>query len=145
MRFYFLLIFVFLVHGCTKEGPDPAQLRADETTLIQQTVADPARAERLLSLLEDRDRLIGETTVMLRQYRREMKSVNADYGVSREIIVEMIDYYNRDRAQKQLRFIELISDMKAVTTAAEWKLIAKFQLGNFNPRQLVYDRTTAGI
>ncbi len=145
MRFYLLLIFAFLVLGCTKEGPDPAQLRANETALIRATVADPARTERLLGLLEERDRLLEETTEMLRQYRLELKAINADYDASREIIVEMIDYYNRDRALKQLRFIELISDMKATTTAVEWKVIAKFQLGNFNPRQLVFDRATGGI
>jgi hypothetical protein len=140
-----LAIFISVAAGCAISPPDPAQLRADEIALIRATVADPVLTERLLSLLDDRDRLLEANTAMLQQYRRELKSINADYDASREIIVEMFDYYNRERAQKQLRFIELISDMKALTTAAEWKVIAKFQLGNFNPRQLVYDRATAGI
>lgn len=144
LTFFISVIFGLAIAGCTKAPPDPAQLRADETTLIQATVTDPARTERLLGLLDDRDSLIEETTMMLHQYRRELKSVNADYHADRDVIVEMLDQYNRDRAQKQLRFIELISDMKATTTAAEWKVIAEFQLENFNARQLVYGRVTGG-
>jgi len=126
--------------GCAKQAPDPAQLRADETTLVQSTVTDAARAERLLALLDERDRLIEETIEMLQQYRRELKAINADYDASREIIIEMVDQYNHDRAQKQLRFIDLIAQMKAATTAAEWKVIAEFQLDNFKVRQLVFGR-----
>ncbi len=126
--------------GCAKQAPDPAQLRADETTLVQATVTDPARAERLFGLLDERDRLIEETIEMLRQYRRELRAINADYDASREIIIEMVDQYNRDRAQKQLRFIDLITKMKATTTADEWKVIAEFQLDNFKARQLVFGR-----
>ena len=132
-----LVLLVIIAPGCSKQAPDPAQLRADETTLIQATVTDPARAERLLGLLEERDRLIEETTAMLQQYRRELKAINADYDASREIVIEMVDQYNRDRAQKQLRFIDLIAQMKAATTAAEWQVIAEFQLGNFKARQLL--------
>jgi hypothetical protein len=140
-----LLLLATLASGCSKPNLDPAKLRADETALVQATVADPARAEKLLALLDERDRLIDETTGMLRQYRREMQALNADYDASREIIIEMIDYYNRDRAEKQLRFIELIKQMKATTSAAEWEVIAEFQLDNFNPRQLIYGRVTGAL
>jgi hypothetical protein len=145
MRIFFLLFFVVLVSGCSKQISDPAQLLADEEALVRATVTDPARAARFLDLLEQRDRLIEETTAMMQQYRREFKSINSDYDADREIIVEMIDYYNRDRGQKQLRFIKLIANMKATTTAAEWKVIAEFQLENLNPRQLVYARATGGV
>lgn len=143
---FLLLTFIILsATGCAKQAPDPVKLRADETTLVQATVVDPARAEQLLALLDERDSLIEETTAMLQQYRRELKAVNADYDASREITIEMVDQYNHDRAQKQLRFIELISQMKAATTAAEWQVIAEFQLDNFKARQLVYGRAKGGI
>jgi hypothetical protein len=140
-----LAIFVLGAMGCSKEVPSLAQLRVDETALVRATVVDPARAARFLELLEERDQLIEETSVMMQQYRRELKSINANYDANREIIVEMIDYYNRDRGQKQLRFIKLIRNMKATTTAAEWKVIAEFHLDNFNPRQLLYARATGGV
>lgn len=133
------------VLGCSRPAPDAVQMRASETALIQATVTDPARVERLLALLQERDRLVEETRTMMKQYRRELKSLNADYDSSREIMVEMIDYYNRERAQKLLRFIELTAKMKAATSAAEWKVIAEFQLEYFNPRQMVYGRSAGGV
>ena len=140
-----LAIFILGATGCAKQSPDLAQLRADEIDLVQSTVVDPVRATRFLELLEQRDQLIAETTVMMQQYRRELKSINADYYANRKIIVEMIDYFNRDRGQIQIRFIKLIAEMKSTTTAAEWKIIAEYQLGNFKPRQLLYASTKGGI
>lgn len=141
-----LLTFIICVAaGCAKQAPDPAQMRADETTLIQATVTDPARTERLLGLLEERDRLIEEASAMLQQYRRELKTVNADYDASREIVIEMVDQYNRDRARKQLQFIDLITKMKATTSVDEWKVIAEFQLDRFDARQVIFGRSKGEI
>lgn len=140
-----IALVTFAVLGCSRPAPDPVQMRASETALIQATVTDPARIESLLALLQERDRLIEETRAMTKQYRRELKSLNADYDSSREIMIEMIDYYNRERAQKLLRFIELIAKMKAKTSAEEWQAIAEFQLEYFNPRQLIFNRSAGGI
>lgn len=133
-----LLLLIAAIAGCALPPADPAQLRDEETALVLSTVADSARAQRLLDLIDQRDRLVEETRAMLEQYRREMKAVNADYDASREIVVEMIDYYNRDRAKKQLAFIDLITKMKRATTAGEWAVIADYQLENLNPRELLY-------
>jgi len=132
------LFLIALIAGCARPPADPALLRADETALVKSTITDPARAQRLLALIDERDRLVAETRAMLQQYRREMKAINADYDASGDVIVEMIDYYNRERAQKQLAFIELITKMKRATSASEWAVIADFQLQNFNPRELLY-------
>ena len=133
-----LLFVVAAIPGCARPPADPAQWHADEAALVLSTVSDPESAQQLLALIDQRDRLVDETRAMLAQYRREMKAVNADYDTSREVIVEMIDYYNRDRAKKQLAFIDLITKMKRATTADEWAVIADFQLRNFNPRELIY-------
>ena len=143
MRIYPLLVFS-LVLGCAKALPDRAQLRADEVALIQSTITDPARRERMLDLIDRREGLVGETRELLRRYRREMAALNADYDARREVVVEIIDVYNRERAQIQLRFIDLIGAMKSATTAAEWKIIAEFQLEYFDPRRMVYHRAGSG-
>lgn len=144
-RYFLLTIFIYGATGCAREVLDPAQLRADETALIKTTVTDPARAARFLDLLLQRDRLIEKSSGLSQQYRQDLKTLNANYDASREEIVRIIGIYNRERVQNQLRFIELLADMKAATTAAEWKVIAEFQLGNFNHRQLVYGRATGAI
>ncbi len=140
-----LLLLAWVSPGCVKQAPDAEQFRADETRLVKATVADAARAERLLALFEERDRLIEETGALLRQYRREFKAINAEYDTGREVHIEMVDYYNRGRAQKQLRFIELITQMKAATSATEWRVIAEFQLDNFDPRRQLFGRIAGDI
>ena len=145
MRYCLLLVLLGLMIGCAKEAPSLAQLRIDETTLVRATVVDPARAAGFLELLEERDQLIEETTVMVQQYRQKLKSANANYDANSETIVEVVDDYNRSRGQNQLRFIKLIANMKATTTAAEWQVIAEYHLDNFNMRQLVRIRATGGV
>ena len=126
-----------LVAGCSKTLPDPARLQADEKTLVRATVADPPRAEGLILLLGERDRRIEETRALLDKFRREMRLANADYDARREVVIEIIDVFNRERADKQLRFIHLIGEMKAVTTAKEWEVIADFQLEYFGPQAML--------
>ncbi len=130
--------------GCARVSPDPAELRTAEVDLVESTITDPARAERMLQLIGQRDQLVAETRVMLEQYRREMAALNADYGARREVVVEIIDVYNRERADIQLRFIDLINEMKRATTSAEWKVIAGFQLEYFDPRRMVYRQAAGG-
>ena len=143
-RLVLVSLMAAAVFGCAQPPVDPAQLRADETALVQATLSDPERQARLLELIDERDLLITQTRAMFDQYRREMRAINADYDASREVIVEMIDYYNRERAKKQLAFISLIEKMKRATTADEWAVIAQFQLKNFDPRRLVYQRLGNG-
>ncbi len=132
-----------LVAGCSKPPPDPARLQADEKILVRSTVADPARAEGLILLFGVRDRRVEETRGLFDEFRREMRLANADYDARREVVVEIIDEFNRERADKQLRFIHLIAEMKAVTTAEEWEVIADFQLEYLDPRDMLYRRGAA--
>ena len=125
--------------------PDPAQVEArvaefreEERALILETVADSGRAERLLTLLDERDRLIGDSTRAIRDHRGRMARLNADYHAPREQFDALLAAYNEQRSRMQLRFVDVIGRMKAETTAAEWKVIARFQLKNLNPRRLVY-------
>ena len=138
-----LLLTSVVVTGCAMQSVDPVQRQAEETSLVQATVTDPARSERLLALFDQRNRLIDESRDLLSQYRREMRAINADYDASRDVIVEMIDYYNRDRAQLLLRFIDLLTKMKRVTSADEWTTIAGYQQQVFDARGLVYQSPAA--
>lgn len=138
-----LLLTSVVVMGCAVQSVDPVQRQADETSLVQTTVTDPARSERLLALFDQRNRLIDESRNLLSRYRRETRAINADYDASRDVIVEMIDYYNRDRAQLLLRFIDLVTEMKRVTNADEWTAIAGYQQQIFNVRRLVYQSPAA--
>ena len=133
-----LAIIVILASGCGNKSADPAQLRADETALIQDTVKDPARVERLLTILDERDRLLQESTKLVQRYRQSLRAVNASYSATDAQLLALINDYDRARRQFQLDFVDQVTAMKDATTAAEWQVIARFQLKNFKPHQLIY-------
>ena len=144
---------LLLLPACAlhKSAPDPAKVQQKmdatlegEKELIRSTIADSERTDRLIALLDVRDRLVGEHAETIADYRDRMKVLNADYDAPRESFEEAIAGYNRERAAWQRRFVELIDAMKKETTAEEWKAIAKYQLKKLNPRELAYKPTEGG-
>lgn len=133
-----LAIMVFLASGCGNKSADPAQLRADETALIRDTVKNPARVERLLTILDERDRLRQESAKLVQRYQQSIRTVNASYSSTDEQLLALMQDFNRERRQFQLDFVDQVTAMKDATTAAEWQVIARFQLKNFKPHQLIY-------
>ena len=133
-----------LIVGCLNPVAAPIHSQTDVSELVRSTISDPARAKKTLALLEQRDRLIDETAAMIRQYRTELHALKSNHDAKREIAVEMLDYYNLERAQKQHRFVDLIMAMKSATSESEWKVIAQLELENFDPTEMVHNRHNSG-
>jgi len=146
------LIVVLLASCATlKQAPDPgkvqaqiAEARAQELALVRATVAAPVRAERLLELLAERDRLVEKHARLLMAHRQKMAALAADYDARREDFEVLLADFNRQRAAAQQETIDLVADMKATTTADEWAAISKFQLKRLEPRKLVYSSAAQG-
>ncbi len=141
------LLAIMLLPSCAtlNQPPDPAKVRAQiaeyrqqEIELVRDTVSDPARAERLLQLLAERDRLVEEHAKRVIEHRAKMATLAADYDARREDFEALLADFNRARASAQKETIELVAAMKAATTADEWKVISRFQLKRLDPRELVY-------
>lgn len=133
--------------GCASrsQAPDPDKLQAqiDAThaefrELIASEVDDEARANALAALIDERDRSISEYSEVVQRYSIAMKALNADYSSTREEFDSLIRDYNRDRRAHQVKFVDLIGEMKATTTEEEWKALAKFELKELNPRTMSY-------
>lgn len=144
---------LLLLPGCAlrKGPPDPAKVQQKmaatldgESELIRSTVVDPDRAEKLIGLLAERDRLVAEQTERISDYRERMRALNADYGAGRASFDQAVASYNAARQEWQREVAELASEMKAETTAEEWKAIAKYQVKKLNPRELAYDSPGGG-
>jgi septal ring factor EnvC (AmiA/AmiB activator) len=142
-----LIATALLAAACATQPPaaDPAALQAQleafrrqERDLVRATVTDADRAERLLSLLDERDRLVAESTLRLKEKRKRMAQLNADYHAGRDRFEALMAEFSGERSDAQSRFVALIGEMKAQTTRAEWRVIAPFQLKHLNPRKLVY-------
>ena len=136
-----------VVSACAarKGPPDPAkverkleQTKSGERQLLAGLVRDEHRLTELLDLLVERDRLVAEYAEVVSAYRVDMKELNASYDTSREEFDRAFDEYNGLRSVTQKEIVELIGKMKALTTAAEWKKLSKYQLKKLNPRELTY-------
>lgn len=144
---------VVLLASCATLGqpPDPAKVQAQiaesreqEMELVRATVADPARAERFVELLRERDRLVEEHTRRLVAYRQELAALTEDYDARREDFEVLLADFNRQRESAQKETVDLVAAMKAATTADEWKTISRFQLKRLDPRNLVYGTAARG-
>ena len=144
---------LILLPACAgrKGAPDPAKVQEKMTAtldgekeLIRSTVASAERADSLIALLDERDRLVVEHVETVRGYRERMMALNADYGAGREDFEEAISGYNKERSEAQRQFVELIDAMKKEATAEEWKVVAKYQIKKLNPRELAYKQAGGG-
>jgi hypothetical protein len=147
------LVGLTLLASCATltRAPDPLDVQArideareQEVALVRATVADPARAERLIDLLVERDRLVEEHARLLIAHREKMAVLTADYDARREDFDALLAEFNRQRAAAQKETIDLAAAMKAATTADEWKTISKFQLKRLEQRKLVYGAAAQG-
>jgi hypothetical protein len=146
-------ISLLLLPACAsnKEAPDPvkmqeeiAEYRSQERELVRSTVLDEGRAERLIDLLADRDRLIADNGEMIDTHRKKLTALNADYNASRESLDAQVNSFNDQRATAQQEFISVVKAMKQETTAEEWKTISKYQIKRLEPRKLTYNRPSGG-
>ena len=111
---------------------------------MRVTVADPVRAERLLDLLRERDRLVEDHAGRLLAYRQKLADLTEDYDTRREDLEALLADFNRQREAAQQETIDLVAAMKEVTTADEWKTISRFQLKRLDPRKLIYGSAARG-
>jgi hypothetical protein len=146
-------ISFLLLPACAsnKEAPDPAKVqeqiaeyRSQELDLVRSTVLDEERAERLIDLLADRDRVIANHTKVIMTYKEEMSALNVDYNAQRESFDVLVTGYNDQRETAQTELLSLIKAMKKETTAEEWKVISKFQIKRLEPRELTYNQPSGG-
>jgi hypothetical protein len=146
-----MLAVTLLSCASLRQPPDPEKVRAQiaeareqEIELVRNTIADPGRAERLLELLTERDRLVKEHAQRVIEHRERIAALAADYDAGREDFEALLADFNRQRASAQKETIDLVDAMKAATTPDEWKVISRFQLKRLEPRKLVYGAAAQG-
>lgn len=153
MAVVFWTICILLLPACASpnKAPDPVKLqeeiakyRNQELELVRKTVRDSDRADRLIQLLDERDRLMAGYVKEIGAYREQMSELNADYNADRKSLEMLIANYNSQRAAGQREFLDLIGLMKMETTPEEWRSISRFQLKRLDPRQMTYSQVTVG-
>lgn len=144
---------VFVLASCVsqKESLDPVAVQqevtenlAKEVDLVQSTVLNVDRADRVIALLRERDRIISSHVKVVVAYREEMSALNADYDAKRESFDRLLSSYNNQREAAQKEIFGVITAMKKQTTVNEWKVISKYQLKKLHPRQ-AYPEVKGGV
>ena len=150
---FITLTILMLLGACAsqKDPTDPevarqkiADARATELDLVHTTVVDAERADRFIKLLSERDKYIEERLTAINTHRKRVLVLNADYHARRPDIQALLDDYNSQRLTAQQDFIALVEAMKKETTADEWRILAKYQVANFDARALTYGQVERG-
>jgi hypothetical protein len=143
-----LLIVAF---STQKTAPDPAHIqleiaasKIEELDLVRTTIPAPERAERFVELLAKRDLLLDRFTRQIADHKKQMARLNADYRAERGEFETQLADYNGKRIAAQKELVELLVEMKRVTTADEWDEISAFQLDRLDPRKLAYSGPDGG-
>jgi hypothetical protein len=150
---FVVLTILILMPACAsqKESTDPeiarqkiAEARATELELVRTSVVDTERADRFIKLLGERDKYYEDRLKAINAHRERVLKLNADYHARRSDMQALLDDYNNQRMMAQQDLIALVEAMKKETTADEWRVLAKYQVKNFDARALTYGRMERG-
>lgn len=92
---------------------------------ILKNVADANRQMRLLSLVDELDGVLLEHAKDIRAHSEELRRLNADYDVTREAIDKSVAGYSQRARARRERALDLHFGMTGLTSAQEWKPVAK--------------------
>ena len=144
-------LLLFSACALRPQVPDPdkvqeeiAEYQRQELALIAATIPDPERANRMIRLLGERDKLIAQSARTINAYRDQISALNADYHADRESFETLVANYNSQRAVAQKKFTALIAAMKMEASPEEWKIISKFQVERLQPQRLTYGQAATG-
>ena len=149
-----MITAAFILAACAshKEPPDPIALQEEisenlsqEVDLVRSTVLDVDRADSVIGLLRERDRITSRHAKEVVAYRKEISALNADYDAKRESFDVLLSTYNNQRLVAQKEVVGVITAMKKQTTVKEWKVISKYQFKKLNPRNAVYPQVQGGV
>jgi len=120
-----LLVPAIALWAGSKDEPDPAgKLRAG----IQDIVADPARASKMLAAVDEIETVIGELNSLIADERASLRALLLDHGSSRAVVDASLNEFNAKHESLARRCLTAHAALKAEATAAEWKKLRKLEL-----------------
>ena len=120
-----LLIPAIALWAGSKGEPDPA---ADLRAGIQDVVADPARASKMLAAVDEIETVIGELKSLIADERASLRALLLDHGSSRAAVDASLNEFNAKHESLARRCLTAHAALKAQATAPEWKKLRKLEL-----------------
>jgi hypothetical protein len=127
-----VLIVVLTLPACaSKQKPsriETAESKVDELKLeVRTMVKDPARADRLVGLLDEAVALLTEHSHDLAAQDAQIRAMLVNYGTTPEDLRAAFANYSTARAAHSDRCIKLLEQMRTATTPEEWVELRKMR------------------
>jgi len=129
---WWLLLALVAATGCSSKPLTPEQqAQADLSACdaqIRKIVADPARADRLVALTGEFNKLGWESIGRVNEYRAKVAALNSNYDATREDFEALISKQDAVRETLLKKALALREQMAALTTDAEWEQLRSARL-----------------
>jgi hypothetical protein len=119
------LICVLLMTGCAHKPEAPPQQTVDRKDLVYKEVADPARAEKIVALMEKLEVEMKLQSEINNQGQQTILMLNTGYDTTSEQLQKQMDVIQTSRSQNRQRILDTYFQIKALMTRQEWEAISK--------------------
>jgi hypothetical protein len=131
------LLCVTLLPACsTKPKPTTSEVavtKLDELeTSVRAVVTDPARANKVVALLGELQTIVVAQNKALVDHDRRTQALLTDYATSGAVLRREFDSFNAGRNERTRRAVEIVTQARAATTAAEWSALDKARADALN-------------
>jgi hypothetical protein len=124
------LVLVLLIGGCSHK-PKPSAMEAargafdDLRAAVRSEIKDPDRAAQGTDLVDQLERLTIEANKDHKAHDKKIRSLNANYDATEEEFQAAFLAFDARQKDRQERMLEINQQAKDLTTAEEWKALAK--------------------
>jgi hypothetical protein len=129
-----LTLALAIVSGCSSKPPlspeqqAQADLTAYEAELRKVVIADPVRADKLMALTNEFQKLLQDTVTHVSSYRAKAVALNANYDATRADYDSLFNQQDAAREAFMQKATALREQMAALITDAEWAQLKKARL-----------------
>ena len=128
------LVAVFGALAACASKPKPTLEQRAEAEIqaykvqIQKTVTDPARADRLVTAVDEWEQILRQAASMAQEYRAKVQALDADYGATRAEYAALFRQHDAQRAALIQQSLALRKKITSLTTDSEWQQLKQARL-----------------
>ena len=121
---------LILPAGCSQK-PKPSTLETakgvfnDLRTGVRDEIKDPAKAAEVAVLVDQFEHLVIEGNEARTAHEAALRSLSANYDATEEDFKAVFREFNAKKKTRQGRIVAILMKARALTTAEEWKALAK--------------------
>jgi hypothetical protein len=120
-----VLVVVLLMTGCAHKQPQDMQ------NLVHKEISDPARAEKILALMDQMEDGINFQKMIVQDTQKQFMRLNGDYNTTPEQIQELLDGTKESREKNRQKIMDAFFQVQALTTPQEWEALSKAEIQKY--------------